>query len=299
MAGLCYIFSMNFKYIDIHSHLNLSPLNKDEARVLAKMKDESVATITVGVDYETSVQAVKLANENENFYACIGLHPVDSTSKVLEGQVDSTSKVPSEGEGQNDNITEVFDSQKYIELAKDPKVVAIGETGLDYFRDQSDESKKRQLKIFTKHIEIAIELNKPLMIHARASRGTMDAYEDTLNILEGLLSTRSTKLHVNFHFFAGNLEIANRIVKNGWSMSFDGPITFAHDYDEIIKSVPIENIMAETDAPFAAPVPYRGKTCEPWMVKEVYKQIAKIRGADAEEIRQKINQNAQRIFGIS
>lgn len=265
---------MKFNYIDIHSHLNLDPLVKDQKQVLLKMSEQGIATITVGVDYQTSVDAINLAKENDSLYACIGLHP-------------------------NDNENLDFDKQKYLELAKDSCVVAIGETGLDYFRDRSDENKNRQKEIFIKHVEIAITVNKPLMIHARPSKGTQDAYEDTLDILENFLLRHPTsKLMVNFHFFVGNLEIAKRIVLNGWSMSFDGPITFSNDYDEVIKNIPLQNIMAETDAPFAAPNPYRGKTCEPWMVSLVYEQIAKIRDNEPEYVRQQINQNAINFFKI-
>lgn len=264
---------MSFKYIDIHSHLNLSPLSKNQEEVFSKMAEKEVATITVGVDYETSLEAIKLANQNDNFYACVGLHP-------------------------NDHMNEDFDKQKYLELAKNDSVVAIGETGLDYFRDQSDENKNNQKNIFKKHIEIAVELGKPLMIHARASKGTMDAYIDSLEILREY-KQKHPELHANFHFFAGDISILDKIVTLGFSVSFDGPITFTNDYDEVIRRVPIDLIMAETDAPFAAPVPYRGKTCEPWMVSLVYEQIARIRGENIDQVREQINQNARRIFGIA
>lgn len=266
--------NMKFNYIDIHSHLNLDPLVKDQKQVLSKMFEQGVATITVGVDYETSIEAIRLANENHNFYACVGLHP-------------------------NDHFNKEFDKQKYLELAKNDCVVAIGETGLDYFRDQSDENKENQKNIFRKHIEISIELGKPLMIHARPSRGTQDAYIDAIDILEEFkLKNENHNLLANFHFFVGDLETANRIVSNGWSMSFDGPITFSSDYDDIIKNIPLRNIMAETDAPFAAPDPYRGKICEPWMVTLVYDQIARIREEDVEHVRLQINQNAVSFFGL-
>lgn len=238
------------------------------------MSDAGIATITVGVDYETSLKAVNLANQNKNLYACVGMHP-------------------------NDSVETFFEYEKYLDLARNEKVVAIGETGLDYFRDQSVENKNHQKEIFIKHIELAIELDKPLMIHARPSVGTMDAYEDVLDILESYkLKAGNYNLTANFHFFVGNIDIANRIVKNNWTMSFDGPITFSRDYDEVIKNIPLQNIMAETDAPFASPAPYRGKTCEPWMVVHIYEQIAQIRGQDADDVRKQINQNVYNFFGI-
>src|SRR3989338_4510781 len=186
---------MQFNYFDIHSHLNLKPLYEKRADVLARMGEEGIGTITVGTDYETSKLAIGLAEENPDIlWATIGLHP-------------------------NDNESEEFDYEKYLELARHPKVVAIGETGLDYFRlDVSSQElvadiKQRQKDLFEQHIKLAMKLKKPLMIHARASKGTMDAYEDTLDILENYqLQTTNYKLSANFHFFAGDLTIAKRIV---------------------------------------------------------------------------------------
>ncbi len=267
---------MQFNYFDIHSHLNLKPLYESRAGVLARMKEQGVGTITVGVDYGTSKIAIDLAEENPDLlWATVGLHP-------------------------NDNVDEIFEYEKYLELAKHPKVVAIGECGLDYFRDQSEETKIQQKEIFKKQIELAIEVGKPLMIHARPSKGSMDAYKDVLNILESYcnLQPATFNLLCNFHFFVGDLSIANRIAINGWTMSYDGPITFSTDYDEVIRSTPIENIMAETDAPYAAPVPYRGKTCESWMVTEVIKKIAELKGMTEEECKQAMLSNVKRVFGI-
>lgn len=269
---------MQFNYFDIHSHLNLSPLLENKDEIINAMRQQGMGTITVGVDYDTSKLAVDFANENSDIlWATVGQHP-------------------------NDNRDEVFDYAKYSELAKNDKVVAIGECGLDYFRLKGSEDEKqieieRQKEIFIKHIQLALEVNKPLMIHARPAKDSMNAYEDVLDILEELLGSRTSKLGVNFHFFVGDIEIAKRIVKNGWTMSFDGPITFTSDYDDVIKSIPIDNIMAETDAPFASPVPYRGQTNYPQYVEHVYKKIAEIKGLDTEITRKAILNNIKRVFG--
>lgn len=272
-------------YFDIHSHLNLKPLLDDQERVIERMNEAGVGTITVGVDYPTSKLAIDLATKYENLYACVGLHPADLPAQA-------------------GNATEVFNYEKYLELAKHERVVAIGETGLDYFRlagtdDEVAQQKNNQKEIFIKHIELALEVGKPLMIHARPAKNSMDAYNDVLDTLESFkLKADSYQLTANFHFFVGDRVIAERVVKNGWTMSFDGPITFVNDYDEVIASIPIENIMAETDAPFAAPAPHRGKTCEPFMVTEIYKKIAEIKNLDREECRQIINKNVESVFGI-
>lgn len=259
------------KYIDIHSHLNLSPLLETQSEVIERMKEKGVATITVGTGIETSREAVRLADENDFLYATVGIHP---------------------------NHEEDW-NEELEELAKNPKVVAIGETGLDYFRNESEESKIRQKEIFKKHIELAIKVGKPLMIHSRPSKGSQDAYEDVLEILEAYsLQLAPNSLHANFHFFVGNVDTAKKALEAGHTMSFDGPITFSGDYDEVIRFLPLESIMAETDAPYAPPVPHRGKVCEPWMVEEVYRAIARIKGLEEEQVRLALVENAKRFFDI-
>ncbi|MES2416431.1 MAG: TatD family hydrolase [Patescibacteria group bacterium] len=260
------------KYIDIHSHLNLSPLSEDQDAVIVRMVEAGVGTITIGVDYETSQKAVEIASKYDFIWAGVGLHPTD-------------------------NMEEEFDIEKYKTLAENPKVVCIGECGLDYFRDQREEIKIKQKEIFKKHIELALEIGKPLMIHARPSKGSMDAYEDALNILEQYKKENDT-LAGNFHFFVGDINIAQRALAINFTMSFDGPITFARDYDEVINFLPLTSIMAETDSPFASPVPYRGKTNEPAYVIEIVKKIAEIKNLSEEDVAQALLQNVKRVFNI-
>ncbi len=262
------------KYIDIHSHLNLEPLYGMRGEVVERMREKGVQTVTIGVDYETSKKAIDLSDEFPDVCigATIGQHP-------------------------NDNPEEVFDYEKFLKLAQHPKVLAIGECGLDYFRLTGDEvsqwrEKARQASLFLTHIKLAQAVQKPLMIHARPSKGEMDTYEDVLQMLEEENFTGK----VNFHFFVGDLSIAKRIIERGWSMSFDGPITFAREYDEVIDYIPLEQIMCETDAPFAAPVPYRGKTCEPWMVEEVVKKIAEIKKLPIHEVNGQLMKNISQYY---
>ncbi|MFN4181277.1 MAG: TatD family hydrolase [Candidatus Paceibacteria bacterium] len=258
---------MELKYIDLHSHINLKPLKEDEEGVVRRMVEHGVGTITIGVDLETSKEAIALAEKYDFIWAGIGMHPTDNTS-------------------------EVFDQDVYKKLAMHEKVVCVGECGLDYFRDQSKEAKERQEKLFREHIEIAKAVNKPLMIHARPSRGSMDAYHDVLDILESIKKEHPV-IQANFHFFVGDIEVAKRILDLGFTVSFDGPITFARDYDEVIKFLPLESIMIETDAPFAAPVPYRGKTCEPYMILEIAQKIAEIKNLPLEQTSATLLKNAK------
>jgi TatD DNase family protein len=260
------------KYFDIHSHLNLSPLSERKEEIIKILQEKEVGTITVGTDFETSAQAVAIAIESENLYACVGLHPTEV-------------------------MTKHFDEEQFRNLASKNKVVAIGECGLDYFRiDASDGTTKNlQKEIFNKQIDLAIEKNLPLILHIRPQKGTMDAYEDVLEILE---SRRSENIRGDVHFFVGTPEVAQRFLNLGFYLSFTGVITFARDYDEVIHQTPIDRILTETDAPFVTPEPYRGQTCEPWMVEEVVKKIAEIKGLDPEETRLQILQNVKNLFGV-
>lgn len=267
-------FIMKPKYFDIHSHINFSKFNNDRDEVINRMRSESVWAIAVGTDLKTSKEVVELAEKNENIYATAGLHP-------------------------DDNREEVFDAKNYEEFIKSKKVVAVGECGLDYFRikaGEEEETKKRQKDNFIKQIEFALEHNLPLMLHFRPSGKSMDAYEDGLEILGEYKKEHGDKLRGNSHFFAGNLEVANRFVEIGFMLSFTGVITFADSYDEIIREIPLESIMSETDCPFVAPVPHRGGRCEPIHVKEVVKRIAEIKGEDLEIVQKALVDNAFRMF---
>ena len=257
------------KYIDIHSHLNMLDFESDLSGVIQRLKDTDAGTIVVGTDFLSSKRAVEIAEVNENIYACIGVHPVDDLEKT-------------------------FEKEKFEELVKNKKVVAIGECGLDYFHADKEDivEIERQNKLFLDQIEFALEYDLPIMIHAR------NAYEEILEILEPLAKLHGEKLRGDVHFFAGNLQIGKRFVDIGFTLSFTGVITFTHDYDEVIKNISLDMIMSETDAPFVAPVPYRGKRNEPSYVSEVVKKIAEIRGEDLETVEKALISNANRVFKL-
>ncbi len=262
------------RYVDIHSHLNLPEFKDDIEAVVAEMHAHDVATIVVGVDQETSESAVTIAQTSNNLFACIGQHPTD-------------------------NGTEPFDVNFYRTLARNPKVVAIGECGLDYFRlkGETADEKKRQKDIFAKQIELALELDLPLMIHARPTKGTMDAYQDVIDMFK-VHKEMNPKLRGNVHFFVGDIPIVKEFLSLGFTMSFTGVLTFSSDYDETVRFLPIESILCETDAPFVAPVPYRGKRCEPLYVREVVSRIAELKGLPLESVREALLANAKRVFGL-
>lgn len=269
---------MRLDYIDIHSHLNLAPLTDRHDEIIARMRELNVGTITVGTGIETSQAAIEIAERYPGLcWATVGFHPCNdhAPNDAVHGH-------------------EASEWDQLRTYAQHEKVVAIGETGLDYFHEDTPESRTRQAEIFKKHIAIAVEVAKPLMLHVRSSKGSDDAYYDALTILtEVNYSGRA-----NFHFFSGSRACMEAIVAAGYTVSVDGPITFVSEYDEMIRAVPLDKIMVETDAPYAAPKPYRGKPCEPWMVVEVAKRIAELKGIELEPVRIQLRENVQNFFGI-
>lgn len=255
------------KFFDIHSHLNFPEYETDREEVLERMSLSETFTVAVGTDAESSERAVKLADEHEGVYACIGVHPVDDPAKN-------------------------FETAKFEELINHPKVVAIGECGLDFFHAKKAEDYERQKKLFLDQVDFALKHDKPLMIHSRA------AYLELLDLLEPLKKQHGDKLRGNVHFFAGDIDIAKRFIDIGFTLSFTGVITFARDYDEVIKFAPLDVIMSETDAPYVSPTPYRGQRNEPSYVSEVVRRIAQIRNEDFDEVQKAMISNAYRVFGI-
>lgn len=279
---------MNYALFDIHAHLHDKAYDEDRDVVLKEMKDYGLGAITVGTDKSESTKALNLALAHDHIFASIGLHPAD-------------------------NVTEEFDEAFYIKLGEHEKVVAIGECGLDYhyienFFEKDKKTKNifwnkdaeadRQKTIFEQQVHLAAKLNKPLMLHGRPSKGTMDAYEDMLHILESAKKKYGPKLRGNAHFFVGSIDIAKRFVEIGFTMSFSGVITFTHDYDDVVRYLPRTMIQAETDSPYATPAPFRGSRNSSMYVQEVVAKIAVLRNEPLEEMRVQLLENAKRIFAF-
>ena len=269
------------KIIDTHSHFNLHQFEHDLPESIASMTGEGVGTICVGIDLPTSDRAMRLAQEHKSIWACVGQHPT---------------------EWEKD-----FDENEFRKLLSEPKVVAVGECGLDYFREKSEELIAKQKELFLKQIKLAHEMDLPLMLHIRPSASTMpalsslgeagDAYEDALEILENYKKSWS-EMRGTAHFFVGNKEIAQRFLDIGFYISFSGVITFVPEYEEVVKFTPFDRILPETDAPFATPTPHRGKRNQPEYVLEVVKKIAEIKGLSVEETQSKLLENTKKLFKI-
>jgi TatD DNase family protein len=279
---------MNFKYIDIHSHTNFKAFDEDRDAVIMRALDAGVAVINVGTQIDTSRFAVEMANKYDGVYAIIGLHPIHTGASYHD-----TKELGEEGKAFTSR-GEVFNYEEYKKLIVDPKVVAIGECGLDYYRC-TPETIATQKKAFIEQINLANEFNKPLMLHIRNNPEIkeLNAYSDALEILK-----EHAKVKGDVHFFAGTLEDAKGFVDFGFTLSFTGVVTFTHDYDEVVRQTPLDMIMSETDSPYITPIPYRGKRNEPVYVIEVVKKIAEIKGLSVEEVAKQLVLNAKRVFKI-
>lgn len=269
------------KTIDTHSHFNLHQFEHDLIESIARMSESEVGTICVGIDLATSDHAMRLAQENLNIWACVGQHPTEWEKS--------------------------FEENEFRKLLSEPRVVAVGECGLDYFREKSEELMAKQKDLFLKQIKLAHEADLPLMLHIRPSASTMpalsslgeagDAYEDALEILESYKKSWP-EMCGTAHFFAGTKEMAQRFLDIGFYISFSGVITFVPEYEEVVKFVPLDRILPETDAPFATPTPHRGKRNQPEYVLEVVKKIAEIKGLSTEETEVRLLENTKKLFKI-
>ncbi len=270
---------MKFQYIDTHAHVNFPEFDEDREVVLRNALDEGVFVVNVGTNLESSRRAISIAEQyNEGVYAIVGIHPHEVMELEKNGLIDST-------------LAELK------ELAKHGKVIGIGECGLDFFKIEEynkgvtvEDVKKVQEKVFRGQIDISLALDKPLMLHCR------DSYSETLEILYNYSRVPSVKLRGNAHFFAGSLEQAKAFISCGFTISFTGVITFAKNYELLIKEIPLDKILSETDCPYVAPVPFRGKRAEPLHVKLVVQKIAEIKGISTEEAREQIEKNVKQMF---
>jgi len=250
--------------IDTHAHLNFSAFTHDyEAVVERAAAGGLVAIINVGSDLETSRRAVELAEKFPMCFAAIGLHPIHVK-------------------------TEKFDEAEYWRLAKHQKVVAIGETGLDYYHDKNTADIQKEL--FQKHISIASRVGKPLILHSR------EANDDIVSFL----IAQNLELRGVFHCFPGDMQMARLVLDLGFYLSFTGLITFSKNYAnlDVVRDAPLEKIMIETDCPYLTPEPHRGKRNEPAFVVEVAEKIAEIKKIDIKEVQTQTTQNAIDLFKL-
>lgn len=285
------------KYIDIHAHVNFVLFDEDRKDVLRRAIDNDTWVINIGTQLDTSLSAVRISEEyDEGVYATIGLHPTHTSSSYADQDELGVYSKEFATHG------EVFDKEKYRNMFKEGKVLAIGECGLDYFH-LKDGDLEKQKEAFIAQIELANELGIPLMLHIRNSDEDLStsAYQDALGILK-----KYSKVKGVIHFFAGELKDAIDFINFGFYISFAGVITYPPkkinprniNTEETIKTVPLDMIMADTDSPYVAPVPNRGKINEPINVKDIVAKIAEIKKLPIDEVASRIVENAKNLFGI-
>jgi TatD DNase family protein len=268
------------QYFDAHTHVNFVAYKDDREATIQRAKEAGVGMNVVGTQFDTSKDAVALAETYDTVWATIGLHPIHTTKSYHD------EKELGEGGKEFTSRGEAFDMSAYAQLGKNPRVIAIGECGLDYYR--VDESTRgTQIEAFVQQIELANMLNKPLMLHIR------NAYDDAIDVLKA-----HAKVRGDVHFFAGDWGVAKRFLDMGFTLSFTGVVTFTHDYDEVVKNTPLDMLLSETDAPYVTPAPFRGKRNESAYIPYIVKKIAAIKGEDEEKTTVQLFANAARVFGI-
>lgn len=253
-------------FVDIHCHLSFPEFDQDRDAVIRRMTEEGVGLlIDPGVDVPTSKKSIALAREVDFIYANVGLHPHEATLPVDES---------------------IFG--ELLSLARSPKVVAIGEIGLDYH--YPDYNRPAQQDAFREMLRVARTLDMPVVIHCR------DAWEDMLHILS---EESHSAMRGVMHCFSGDTVIADECIRKGFKLSIPGTVTYKRSLlPEVIRSVSLDDLLTETDAPYLSPVPYRGKRNEPAYVRIVTEAIARIREIPLEEAAEGIAKNSVELFRL-
>lgn len=282
------------KFIDTHTHINLRAFADDAAETIKRAHEAGVAVVNVGTQIDTSRQAVALLDEfPEDVYAVVGLHP---THTYAHDYVDDE-------EVKFKTREEHFDPELYKPLLTNPRVVGIGECGLDYYRMPEDrdheEIKQLERTAFEAQIQLALENNKALCIHCRPSEGTNDAYEDLLEIISKTKNA-NPELRFEVHCYTGDLETAKKFVELGGFIGLNGIITFDKTTrsEEVVKGLPLESIILETDAPYLTPKSNRGKRNEPAYLPEVAEKIAEWKNISVDEVAAHTTANAKKLFNL-
>ncbi len=257
----------NIYGIDTHCHLDMEAYEPGFHQVLRQAVDNSIKyIITIGIDLASSGKAVQIAAENESIFAAIGIHP-HNAGKVNHNTYDQLRR-----------------------LAKQPKVVAYGEIGLDYAKQYARPEIQREH--FSRQMQLAGELQLPVIIHDR------DAHDDTLKVLRQYSDVLKGGV---MHCFSGDIELARQVIDLGLHISIAGIVTFknAHDLQQVAGNIPLDSMLLETDGPFLAPVPVRGKRNEPVNILYIAEKIAELRGISTEEVVAATTANAEKIFRIN
>lgn len=275
--------------IDTHCHLQFRAFDKNRDEVIKRAQEAGVTMIIPGTKKSTSEGGIKIAEKYEKVWAAVGLHPFHLFKNEIEEEGITTSP-------------EDFDAEMFRKFMAHPKVVAVGECGLDYYHleKQADirSVKQKQKEAFRAHLDLAEEFNLPVINHCR------DAYDDQCAILKEYVRAGKLKRRGVMHCFIGTEVEAKMFLDLGFLISFTGIVTFpprkdaAHDLVDVVRMVPLDKIMLDTDAPYLAPVPRRGEQNEPIFVKYIAEKIAEIKNVSFNEVAKQTTENARKLFAI-
>jgi TatD DNase family protein len=276
--------------VDTHSHLNFKAYNSDREEVIKRNKESGLLCIDVGTKYETSRNAIELAEKYEGIYAAIGMHPIHIKTDLMKLRMD-------DDEGAFAPLGEEFNYENYkrLALSGSRRVVAIGEVGLDYYYRPKGTAKLEKFKalqkeVFVKQLDLAKELNLPVIVHCRM------AFEDLYEILT-LRQAQGKKTRGVIHCFTGSWEEAQKYIGLGFCIGINGIIDKL-DLKEVIEKTPLDKILVETDCPYLTPKEEGNKRNEPVFVKHVIQKIADIKGLSFDQVASATTQNAKTLFGI-
>jgi TatD DNase family protein len=253
-------------YIDTHTHIYFDKYDKDRKQIINNMeKDELDFIVSVGIDMKSSEQSIQLSNDNKRIFATIGFHPSEA------------------------DLVNANSMDKFKKMSRNDNVVAIGEIGLDYYRNYKP--KDIQKKALRQQLELAEELNLPVVIHNRDSHH--DIHEELKNF--------NGRVRGIMHSFSGNYDFAKKILNLGYYISITGVITFrnAPELRDIVKKIPLDRLLTETDCPFLTPEPYRGKRNQPAYVRYITQKISEVKGISVTDTAKQLLENTNDIFNIN
>ncbi|MBI4406931.1 MAG: TatD family hydrolase [Candidatus Kerfeldbacteria bacterium] len=280
------------RFVDTHTHVNFQPFLDDYRAVIQRATDQGILVTNVGTQWESSQRSVQIADELQGLvYATVGLHPLhlfkDITEEQTFGGITQTIKARAE----------TFDPKRYQQLAQSsPRVVAIGECGLDYYH--TDGLASEQQRVLRQHIELGIQLDLPLIIHCRDAGIHTDDTVQAFDDLAALLSDYKGKVRGTIHCYTGTPKYIERFLKLGFYIGFTGIVTFtsAKAVRASVQAVPLERLLLETDAPYLAPVPHRGQRNEPAYVQYVAQEVAQLKQIPLEQVAKQTTANAVELF---
>ncbi len=287
---------------DSHAHVNFSAFKEDGEEILRNAIKSGVFVVNVGSQYSTSKRAVEYAKKfATGVWAVVGIHPVHlRKGSFMHNDSDELEETEIQTSG------EQFEREKYLELAQEEKTVAIGEIGLDYHHfvegDNVEAMKIKQKEVLIKFIELANEVQKPVMIHCWGVKSSKeldharaDAYDDLLVILQKYPVDKKGVIHS----FIGSYKTAGKFIELGYKIGLNGIVTYGESYDRLIKEIDLENILLETDCPYLTPRPLeKGKRNEPIFVEHIAQKIAQVKGISVDLVAEQTTKNAKAVFGI-